>query len=83
MLDPRVERDLTKIGKASAARILDYLEKRVVEDPNPKQRSKPLSGKYQGVWRFRVGDYRVICRFDDGKRVILVLEVGHRGEIYK
>jgi len=83
MLDPRIERDLVKIGKSPAMRVLDYLERRVAEDQNPKQRSKPLSGKYQGLWRFRVGNYRIICRFDDGKRIILVLEIGHRGEVYK
>lgn len=83
MLDPRVEHDFAKIGKVAAARILDYLESRVSQDQNPKQRSKPLSGKYQGLWRFRVGNYRIICRFDDKRNVIHVLEVGHRGGIYR
>jgi len=83
MFDPRVERDLVKIGTVPAARILDYLEKRVSEDQNPRQRAKPLSGKYKALWSYRVGNYRIICRFDEGAMVVLVLEIGHRGGIYK
>ena len=42
----------------------------------------PLTGNWKGLWRFRMGDYRVICEIDDGKFVILVVMVGHRKEIY-
>lgn len=50
---------------------------------DPRQRGKALSGPLSGFWRYRVGDHRVLCRLDGNVLVVLVVDVGHRSEIYE
>ncbi|MGN7291961.1 type II toxin-antitoxin system RelE family toxin [Rhizobium sp. SAFR-030] len=50
--------------------------------PNPRHYGKPLTGSLKGRWRFRVGDYRLICRIKDAEVVVLVIDLGHRRHIY-
>ena len=72
---------------AAQKRILKFLYERLLasRDPNfdPRALGKALVGEMQGLWRYRVGDYRLICRIEDRAVTILVLEVGHRREIYR
>ena len=56
----------------------------LIETDNPRLHGKALQGKrYAGLWRYRIGDYRLICRIEKERFVILVLRVGHRRDIYK
>ena len=50
---------------------------------DPRSRGKALTGNLAGVWRYRVGDYRILCDINDGRLVILVVDVAHRREVYK
>jgi len=59
---------------------LSYLRERAIE--NPRNFGKQLSGDKAGLWRYRIEDFRVICRLQDEKLTVLVLAVGHRKEIY-
>ncbi|MGF3084332.1 type II toxin-antitoxin system RelE family toxin, partial [Streptococcus pyogenes] len=59
------------------------MKKRLDGLNNPRQFGKALTGQYKGLWRYRVGNYRVICDIVDNEMIILALEVGHRKEIYK
>lgn len=73
-----VHRDLKKISKAEAARILDQIEEELIKEPE----SNPvLKGQFAGLRKFRVGDYRVVYALlgDD----ILILRIGHRKDVYK
>jgi mRNA interferase RelE/StbE len=70
---------LDKTVKNRLERFLDGLE----QSDNPRQQGKALNGKYKGLWRYRVGDYRMICNIQDNQLIILVLELGHRKEVYK
>lgn len=79
---PRVEKELKRIGKSEAKRILDYLVERVASLKDPRQLGKPLKGNLTEYWRYRVGDYRVVCEIQDAKMVVLVVRVGHRKEVY-
>lgn len=79
---PRVEKELKRIGKSEAKRILDYLVERVASSKDPRQLGKPLKGNLTEYWRYRVGDYRVVCEIQDTKMVVLVVRVGHRKEVY-
>jgi mRNA interferase RelE/StbE len=57
---------------------------RLIETDNPRSHGKALQGKrYTGLWRYRIGDYRLICQIKDGELIILLLEIGHRKDIYK
>lgn len=76
----RAEKQLRKLDKATAKRILKYLKENVVSDP--KAVGKYLKGNLADLWRYHIGDYRLICVFEHGELVILVLEIGHRREIY-
>ena len=59
------------------------MRERLLGSPDPRQIGKALAGELQGLIRYRVGDYRLICRLEDRVLTILVLEVGHRREIYR
>ena len=60
-----------------------YLNRLLVEAEHPTLRGKPLTANLAGLWRYRVGDYRLICDIQDGELVVLVLLIGHRREVYR
>jgi len=70
------------MDKQNAKRILDFLEQRIAILEDPRASGKPLKGDLGVFWRYRVGDYRVLCDIQDGKLVILAALIGHRKEIY-
>lgn len=71
-----------KLGHSEADRVTRYLQE-VAELEDPRSRGHILTGDLGGLWRYRVGDWRVIARIEDHRLVVLVLEVGHRREIYR
>ncbi len=74
---------LRKLDKPIARRIVDFMDERISVSDNPRQSGKALTGPLGGLWRYRVGDYRVICDIQDGALRVLVVEVGNRGNIYR
>lgn len=70
------------MDKQNAIRILDFLEKRIALLEEPRTSGKPLKGELGIFWRYRVGNYRVLCEIQDEKLVILAALIGHRKEIY-
>ena len=70
-----------KIDKTMQKRIKEYLDE-VLQLENPRSRGKALTGNLVNLWRYRVGDYRIICDIQDEKILITVLRLGHRKEIY-
>jgi len=75
---------LKKLDRQTASRILEYLETRVASQENPRLLGKALVGeKYQDIWRYRVGDYRILVEIKQGTLTILVVEIGHHREIYR
>jgi mRNA interferase RelE/StbE len=74
---------LRKLDKPTARRILDYLDERVAPLDDPRSLGKALTGPLGALWRYRVGDYRVICDIQDGALRVLVVEIGHRREVYR
>jgi len=81
--DQRAVKDLKALSKESRQRILNYIEKKIDQQSNPKDFGQSLTGNKAGLWRYRVGDYRIICNFSDAELIILVVALGHRKEIYK
>ncbi len=80
--DVRAVKELKKIDRQMQRTILDYLDERIAPLDNPRKFGKRLSSNYVGLWRYRIGDYRVICRIEDQKLAILVLRIRHRGAVY-
>lgn len=71
------------MDKQNAKRILDFLDQRVAVLDDPRTSGKPLKGDLGVFWRYRVGDYRVLCEIQDDKLVILAALIGHRKEVYE
>ena len=71
-----------KVDKSTQKKIVSRLEK-ISEYSDPEMFGKPLLGNKKGLWRFRVENYRVICQIKQKELIILVLDVGHRKNIYK
>jgi len=76
-------RSLAKLGREEQRRIIKFVRERLEGDENPRRTGKPMQGNHAGRWRYRVGDYRLICNIEDGKLLILVLALGHRREVYR
>ena len=76
-----VEEDLKKLDKATQRRILDKIEKHLAQDP--KGLGKPLTGAFSGIWRYRIGNYRVIYKIAEKEILIVVARIGHRKDIYQ
>lgn len=74
---------LRKLDKQTARRILDYMDERIAGLANPRSTGKALAGPLGGLWRYRVGDCRVVCDIQDGALRVLVVQVGSRREIYR
>ena len=80
--DPAAAKELKKLGREPARRIIDMLETRIASLDDPRELGKPLLGDWSGYWRWRVGDYRIIARLEDERVVIFVVRVAHRREVY-
>lgn len=81
-LTDRVIKQLKKIDKHTSALIMGWIEKNLDGCENPRMHGKGLTANRTGQWRYRIGNYRLICEIKDEEVLILVLEVGHRREIY-
>ena len=74
---------LRKLDKPIARRILDFMDERIADLEDPRNSGKALKGPLGGLWRYRIGDYRIICEIRDGELCILVLELGNRKAVYR
>lgn len=77
------EKQIKKLDRTAQSAILRFLRERLQPAENPRQWGKPLHGEKGGLWRYRVGDYRLICDIQDEKITILVVQVGHRKDVYR
>jgi len=75
-------KSLKKLDRQTAALIIGWIEKKLIGCEDPRAHGKGLTSNRSGQWRYRVGDYRILADIQDERIVILVLEVGHRREIY-
>lgn len=80
---PAAAKDIKKLGRSEAARIIATLEQRIAPLDDPRQLGEPLVGDRAGLWRWRVGDYRIIARIEDARVLILIVRVGHRRDVYR
>lgn len=83
-LEKEARKQLSKIDPQIAKRILFFLFDRVSTLENPRDIGEALHGeKFGEYWKYRVGDYRIICNIQDEKITVMVLKIGHRREVYK
>jgi mRNA interferase RelE/StbE len=81
--DDRALKELRKLDPPVQRQILRFLRERVATTDDPKRSGRPLSGDRLGLWCYRLGPYRLVCRIEEDRLVVLVLAVGHRKEIYR
>lgn len=80
---PSAEKEFLSLDKYIQRMIASWIEKNLVGTNNPRSKGKPLVANLKGRWRYRIGDYRLICELQDDRLVILCVTVGHRKEVYK
>lgn len=78
----RFDKEFRKLDRYTQRMIKGWIDKNLVDTDNPRSHGKGLTANRSGQWRYRIGDYRLICQINDGKLVILALSVGHRSEVY-
>ena len=83
MLSNKARKQLKKLDPPVAEMIIRWLKTNVDGVDNPRKHGKALTGEYKDLWRYRVGNYRIICDVRDRELIILALAVGHRKDIYK
>lgn len=81
--DDRARKELRKLDQDVQKRILNYMRKHICSKLNPRRLGKSLCHDRTGLWRYRVGDYRIICEIADEQVLVLVLALGHRREVYR
>ncbi|MGH9416663.1 MAG: type II toxin-antitoxin system RelE family toxin [Terriglobales bacterium] len=78
------ERDLGRLDPPAARRILKFLRERISGSEDPRRLGHALRGpKLGSLWRYRIGDYRLLCSLEDARCVVLALRAGHRRHIYR
>ena len=76
-------RDLRKLGADGERRVLRYLRERIAGSKDPRRFGHALTSDRKGLWRYRIGDYRIVAAIEDDRFVVLVVTVGQRREVYR
>jgi mRNA interferase RelE/StbE len=80
--DSDAARDLRKLGHEGQRLVLTYLRNRIATAQDPRRFGHALARDLKGLWRYRVGDYRIVASIESNRFVVLVVAVGHRREVY-
>lgn len=81
-LSPRALKQLRKLDKPTARRIIEYLRE-TASGEDPRSRGKGLTGNLAGLWRYPVGNYRIIASIEDDELLILAINIDHWAQIYR
>lgn len=77
------QKKLQKMDKQTVKRIIEWIEYRLVNCENPRLWGEALMGNFSTFWKYRIGNYRLICEIKDTELIIQVIEIGNRKEIYR
>ncbi len=80
---PRFDKEFKKLDFYTQKMIKSWIIKHLENCENPRMYGKALVGDKKGIWRYRIGEYRLLCVIEEENLVILALHVGHRREIYQ
>lgn len=78
----KAAKEFSKFDAFTKKMIQSWINKHLTGVENPRISGKPLKGNLKDYWRYRIGDYRMLCQIKDDKLIILVISIGHRKEIY-
>ena len=83
-LSEQAKKDLKQLDKPVRKRIISFLSERIATVGNPRDLGEALQGSaYSGLWKYRVGNYRLVCRIVDRTITVAVIKIGHRREVYR
>jgi len=82
IIDNRARKELRKIASVDQERILKWIRLNLASDKDPRRLGKSLKGNMHGLWRYRIGDFRIICQIRDMELVILVIRMRHHRDSY-
>ena len=80
--EPRAFKELGQLDRTLQRRMVSFLQ-RLQDADDPRKTGKPLRGEMRGLWRYRVGEYRIVCSLDDQALSVMVVRVGHRKSVYR
>ena len=81
-MNDKEKKQLSKLDKHTAKLIASWIYKNLVDCEDPRSHGKGLTANRSGQWRYRIGDYRLICDINDSELVILAVSIGHRRDVY-
>ena len=81
--DAEAAEEFKSLDHSVQRRLQDYIRDRISAAEDPRAFGRPLRGDKVGLWRYRVGNYRMICSIEEKAATVLVLRIGHRREVYK
>ena len=82
-LTDQFKKEFKKLDKYTQKLLRSWINKNIENIENPRKKGKTLVGNKLGLWRYRIGDYRLICKIEDEKLIILALAIAHRRDVYK
>lgn len=80
--DKKYLKSLKKLDIQAQKIIINWVENNLLNCEEPRFSGKPLTGNFKGIWRYRIGAYRLLAKIDDDKLIIFAIDVGHRKNIY-
>ena len=83
MTTARFDKEFKKLDRYTMKMIKAWINKNLVDCEDPRAHGKALTANRSGQWRYRIGDYRLICKIEDNELIILALSIGHRKEVYE
>ena len=83
LFDRNADKQLKKIDKTQQRIMVNWITKNLENTNDPRVFGKALKGNLKDYWRYRIGDYRIIAEINDDEVKILIIEIGHRKDIYK
>jgi len=81
--DENAKKQLSKLDHKAQSDVLRYMRERIATDESPYRFRKALRSDLKGLWRYRVHDYRIICKIEDEKLLVLVVDLDHRRDVYR
>jgi mRNA interferase RelE/StbE len=81
--EDKAVKELKKLDARAQRNVVRYLREKIATEDDPRRFGDPLRKDLKGLWKYRIGDYRIICSIEDKSVVVLVVRVGHRRSVYK
>lgn len=77
------KKQLERLDRYTQRLIASWIQKHLLSGADPRATGKPLAANFAGYWRYRIGDYRMVCKIIDQRILIIVMRIGHRSDIYR